>query len=151
MHLFHFLLFLLNLVKATPVTLQSSSLESIFEFEDDGSVPAVDEPDFFDLGNRNTDTQNQHEKRAGPPYNLTYTAWKVTFETRMGDAWDFKQPGWIFRFPPMFHQNDQPSMIPNTWDIVIMAGESVPLRVGWALRNGDLWYTSNSYFVPFVN
>ncbi|KAF5574173.1 hypothetical protein FPANT_11904 [Fusarium pseudoanthophilum] len=151
MHLFYFLLFLLNLVKATPVTPESSSLGSFLEFEDEGSLPVVDDPDFLDLGNRNTDTQNHHEKRSGPPYNLTYTLWKVTFERRIGDAWDFKQPGWIFRFPAMFqYQKDQQSVYQNPWDIVVLAGP-VPTSINGGTSNGDLWYTSNSYFVPFVN
>ncbi|KAF5544181.1 hypothetical protein FNAPI_9491 [Fusarium napiforme] len=151
MHLFNFLLFLLSLVKATPVTLESSSLEGFLDFEDEGSLPVVDDPDFLDLGTRNTDTQNHHEKRSGPPYNLTYTLWKVTFERRMGDGWDFKEPGWIFHYPAMYplQKKDQPVDKPNPWDIVVTAGRSIPMPIGGA-NDGALWYTSNSYFEPLL-
>ncbi|CZR49246.1 uncharacterized protein FPRO_09013 [Fusarium proliferatum ET1] len=108
MNFLYFLLFLLSLAKATPVALEDSLLENDFKFEGDDSVPVVEDPAFFDLGIRNTETLNKHQKRSGPPYNLTYAVWNVTFERRKGDAWDFKTPGWIYRFPGMYGPKDNP-------------------------------------------
>ncbi|KAF5695555.1 hypothetical protein FDENT_285 [Fusarium denticulatum] len=147
MHLLYFLLFMFNLATATPAALGDSSLDSFFNSEDEGSVSVVDDPTFFDLGNANTRTQKKHEKRAGPPYRLGYSAWNVTFERRTGDAWDFKKPGWIFVFPAMSdRQGSQQN--PSPWDIVVAPGR-IPLPL-MGPSNGELWYTTNSYFIPFM-
>ncbi|RKL37948.1 hypothetical protein BFJ72_g7408 [Fusarium proliferatum] len=148
MHFLYILLFMLNLAQATPIALEESSLENLFKFAGDDSVPFVDGPPFLDLDIGNTETQKKHEKRSGPPYNLTYALMKVTFERRTGDAWDFKKPGWIFVFPGMFNGQGDPRGA-NRYDIAVMQGASAPLGIIGS-TNGDLWYTSNSYFIPLV-
>ncbi|KAF5536474.1 hypothetical protein FMEXI_10332 [Fusarium mexicanum] len=147
MHLLYFLLFMLNLARATPVTLGDSSLDSLSKLLDDDSIPVVDNPDFSNLGHGNTNSQKKHEKRAGPPYYLPYVTWKVTFERKKGDAGDFKQPGWIFGFSGASGRWGDRSGIP--WDFIIAPGEYHPYPL-MGVDNGKMFYTTNSYFIPFM-
>ncbi|KAG9499440.1 hypothetical protein J7337_007896 [Fusarium musae] len=149
MHLLHFLLFMLNLARATPVALKDSSPNSFLNSEDD-SVRVADNPDFFDLGNGNTETLKRHNKRTGPPYLLEYTKWKITLERQKGDDRDFKRPGWLIGFrEPSVHWG-VPEGHGRPWEFVIAPGEHGPetVRNVW---DGDMFYTTNSYFDLFIN
>ncbi|KAF5634223.1 hypothetical protein F52700_5945 [Fusarium sp. NRRL 52700] len=150
MRLLHFLLFMLNLARATPVALEDSSLDSFLNSEDEGSVRVADDPNFFDLGNGNTKTPKRHNKRTGPPYLLEYTKWKITLERRKGDARDFKRPGWLIGFrEPSVHWGI-PEGHGTPWEFVITPGGYAPeiVRNVW---DGDMFYTTNSYFNLFIN
>ncbi|SCV34486.1 uncharacterized protein FFB14_04953 [Fusarium fujikuroi] len=149
MHFLCSLLFLLDLARATPVALQDSSLETDFKLKGDDSVPVFDDPPFFELDIGNTETQKKHEKRSGPPFTLPYRLWKVTFQGRFGDGSNFTRPSWIYQFPGVYDPKGN-QWDANIYDLAIFPGVSFPL---WSLgggSNGEMWYTTNSYFVPWM-
>nr|RBQ84521.1 hypothetical protein FVER53263_01520 [Fusarium verticillioides] len=128
---------------------KDSSPNSFLNSEDD-SVRVADNPDFLDLGNGNTETLKRHNKRTGPPYLLEYTKWKITLERQKGDDRDFKRPGWLIGFrEPSVHWG-VPEGHGRPWEFVIAPGEHGPetVRNVW---DGDMFYTTNSYFDLFIN
>ncbi|RBQ67608.1 hypothetical protein FVER14953_01521 [Fusarium verticillioides] len=140
---------MLNLARATPVAHKDSLPNSFLNSEDD-SVRVADNPDFFDLGNGNTEILKRHNKRTGPPYLLEYTKWKITLERQKGDDRDFKRPGWLIGFrEPSVHWG-VPEGHGRPWEFVIAPGEHGPetVRNVW---DGDMFYTTNSYFDLFIN